>query len=138
MLDLTTLTKVIKSLGTALAELKRKKDDVYLKDACIKRFEYTYELSHKMLRRQLEVMAATPIDIVQLSFQQLIRTAAERGLIYNSWDVWHKYREARNKTSHTYDEAIANEILADIPVFHKEAKYLLKQLNKHNEPKRHK
>ena len=60
----------------------------------------------------------------------LIRTASERGLLDNGWDVWSTYRHARNLTSHTYDEKKAREVCIVIPKFTEDATFLLECLQK--------
>jgi hypothetical protein len=62
------------------------------------------------------------------SFPELIRTGSERGLLLSGWDVWKGYRTARGITSHTYDEARADQVFAVIPQFLQDARYLLAQL----------
>jgi hypothetical protein len=42
------------------------------------------------------------------------------------------YRDARNQTSHTYDEEKATDVASVIPGFYKDATYLLKQLRQRN------
>lgn len=84
-----------------------------------------------MLKRFLKNTAANPADIDGFSFQQLIRTGAERGLLANSRDHWSDYRLARNITSHSDNEAKALEVFARIPAFLNEAAYLLAQLQDH-------
>ncbi len=131
MLDLTSLENAVKSLKEALDEFN-KNQSPFVKDSCIQRFEYTYELSHKMLKRQLESMSASPSEVDQMSFPELIRTGAEKGLLLNSWDVWKIHRDARNITSHAYKEKKADKVFADIPAFYEEACYLLKTLQERN------
>jgi len=46
----------------------------------------------------------------------------------NSWDIWSVYRNARNLTSHIYNEKKAVEVCEVIPDFFKEAEYLFQQL----------
>jgi hypothetical protein len=55
--------------------------DEELRDATIQRFEYTYELAWKMLERHLEAVVPDPARIDTLSFRELMREGAERGLI---------------------------------------------------------
>lgn len=129
-LDLTSLEKAIYSLEQALLELTKQKDNSFIRDATIQRFEYTYELAHKMLKRYLEMTEASAQEIDEMSFPALIRTGAEKGLLQHSWDVWASYRVARNLTSHTYNEAKAKEVCQIIPDFLKEVQFLLKQLQK--------
>ncbi len=105
----------------------------YIRDACIKRFEYTYELSHKMLKRHLKMTASAPVEIDQLTFQGLIRLGYKQGLLLNSWDRWLVYRDNRNKTAHGYNEENALAIVAELENFVTEMEYVLQQLEKHTQ-----
>lgn len=131
-LDLSSLVKVVTSLEVALAAYQKNPADLFVRDASIQRFEYTYELCHKMLKRYLELTEPNAEDIDQMQFAQLIRTGSEKGLLLNGWDVWTKYRYARNLTSHTYNEDKAIEVCQIIPSFCKDAKFLLDKLNERN------
>ena len=77
-LNIGSLEKAILSLEAALARHDLIPDDDMVRDACIQRFEFTYELSHKMLKRFLEATSASPEEIDRLSFQDLVRTGSER------------------------------------------------------------
>ncbi|WP_103035602.1 HI0074 family nucleotidyltransferase substrate-binding subunit, partial [Castellaniella caeni] len=94
----------------------------------IQRFEFSYEISHKMLKRYLEMSSASPSVFDGMAFQDLIRTGNEQGLLLGDWPRWRTYREMRGKTSHTYDEKIALEVVQHIPAFLREARYLRDQL----------
>jgi nucleotidyltransferase substrate binding protein (TIGR01987 family) len=126
-IDVSSFEKALSSLEEALIEYDRSKS-VFVKDSCIQRFEYTYELAYKMLKRQLEAMSANPAEIDQMSFPELIRLGAERGLLANGWDEWKLFRDARNATSHAYNEKKANEVFARIPAFRDEAVVFLERL----------
>jgi hypothetical protein len=63
-----------------------------------------------------------------MSFADLIRSASEQGLLLGNWPTWKNYRDMRGKTSHTYDENLALEVVAEIPTFLDEARYLYQQL----------
>lgn len=128
ILDLSSLVKALGSLDEALCEYQKQSRNLFIRDATIQRFEYSYELSHKMLKRYLEMTESNAEEIDQMSFSNLIRTGAERGLLLNSWEAWSIYRNARNLTSHTYNENKAIEVCKTIPGFLKDAQYLLKQL----------
>ena len=132
ILDITSLEKTLITLGEALEEHKKARTNALIRDACIQRFEYSYELSHKMLKRHLEATSANAAEIDKMTFQDLIRTGSERGLLLHGWKEWRHYRELRGATSHTYDESKANQVLEKIPEFYTEAQYLLGQLQKHN------
>ena len=124
----------LSSLEKALDSLKRvlllEKDDV-VRDSAIQRFKYTYELSIKMLRRKLEDMAESSIEIEQMGFKPLIRTGAEKGLIDDPV-AWFGFREKRNITSHTYDEEKAELVYAILPSFADSASFVLNALKERN------
>lgn len=130
-LELSSFEKALASLDEALTEFDRTQSQ-FVKDACIQRFEYTYELAHKLLKRQLEAMSANPSEIDQMSFPDMIRSGAERGLLANGWDEWRRFRDARNATSHAYNEKKANEVFERIPAFRDEAAFLLARLQERN------
>lgn len=132
MLDLTSLSKALKTLKEALDEYDKDRRNDFVRDSCIQRFEYCYGLSTKMIRRHLEIASDEKAAIDEAAFPNLIRIAAEQGLLENSWDVWEKFREARNLTSHTYDEEKAKKVMAVIPDFYREAEALLTELKERN------
>ena len=127
-LDLSPLEKAVARLGEGLDRYQRDTSDTQIRDGLIQRFEFTYDLAHKMLRRTLAEASATPEEIDRMSFPTLIRTADEQGLLKSDWTVWHDYRDMRNITSHTYDEAKALEVAAHIPDFLEEARELTRRL----------
>jgi nucleotidyltransferase substrate binding protein (TIGR01987 family) len=126
-LDLTSFAKALASLEDALIEYARH-PNLYVRDACIQRFEYTYEVTWKMLKRYLEQNLPNPAEVDEMSFQNLIRAGSERGLLLNGWDRWLLYRQARGTTSHAYDEIKAMEVFKQIPAFVLDAKYFLDKL----------
>lgn len=131
-LDLSSLQNAILRLDEGIQRYYRNISDTQIRDGLIQRFEFTYELSHKMLKRFLESTSPSPAEIDALAFQDLIRTGNEQGLLLSDWAVWRKYREMRSKTSHTYDESIALQVVAEIPAFLNEAQYLIQQLQSRN------
>ena len=78
-----------------------------LRNSVIQCFEFTYELSWKMLKRYLEETEANPAEIDIGTFQNLIRLGNERALLRSDWYQWKTYRQARTDSSHTYDAAQA-------------------------------
>lgn len=128
LLDLTPLERAIDRLAEGWQRYQRDTTDTQIRDGLIQRFEFTYEISHKTLKRFLERTAANPAEFDAMSFQDLIRTANEQGLLLGAWPDWRRYREMRAKTSHTYDEAIALDVVSGIPAFLTEARHLRDQL----------
>ena len=127
-LDFSPLANAVARLDEGLARYLGDMSDAQIRDGLIQRFEFTYDLSHKMLRRALELAAANPEEIDRMSFPTLIRTGSEQGLLQGDWTVWRAYREMRNITSHTYDETKAQQVASAIPGFLDEARELLRRL----------
>ncbi len=134
MLDLSSFQSAIGQLETSLSYVNSQmaKEDVklgeQLRAASIQAFEFTYELTWKMLKRHLEMTEANPALIDEFSFQDLIRTGNERGLLLSDWEIWKVFRTARGTTSHTYNQVKAIEVAELIPDFLKEAQFLFKKL----------
>ena len=129
-LDLTPLINAVKRLEEGLARYQYDVSDIQIRDGLIQRFTFTYELSHKMLRRYLEAAAADPTEFDDADFQYLIRSANEQGLLLRAWPEWRRFREMRSKTSHTYDETVALKVVEGIPDFLDEARHLLAELQR--------
>jgi nucleotidyltransferase substrate binding protein (TIGR01987 family) len=127
-LDLGPLERAIQRLSEGEARYQQDASDTQIRDGLIQRFEFAYEISHKMLKRFLEATSANPAEFDDMSFQDLIRMGNERGLLLGGWPEWRNYRDMRAKTSHTYDEEIALEVVACIPYFQKEVAYLYGKL----------
>jgi nucleotidyltransferase substrate binding protein (TIGR01987 family) len=127
-LDLTPFNQVLVRLREGITRYARDPSDTQIRDGLIRRFVFTYEISHKMLRRYLKQASATPEEYDRIAFQDLIRAANEQGLPLGDWPQWKNYREMRSKTSHTYDESISMEVVAQIPAFLEEATYLRDQI----------
>ncbi|MCX2562025.1 nucleotidyltransferase substrate binding protein [Acetobacter farinalis] len=125
MLYLTPLERALDRLKEGWTRHLAQPDDEQLRDGLIQRFEFTYELSHKTLKRFLEANSASPEDYDRMGFPDMIRSANEAGLLKSAWPQWSVFRKMRNLTSHTYNEATARQVVANIPDFIAEAEFLL-------------
>lgn len=128
-LDFSSFEKAIHSLGRGIARTKNAPGDEELRDAVIQRFEYTYELAWKMMKRQMEQESPNPAELDRLSFKDLLREAAEKGIIADA-EAWLVYRDRRNITSHTYDEAEAKSVYEAALKFFDDVKAVLAELEK--------
>ena len=128
VLDLSPLSNAVDRLDEGIARYQTDTSDTQIRDGLIQRFEFTYEISHKMIKRYMEMASATPEQFDGMPFQDLIRSGNEQGLLLSDWPRWRTFRDMRSKTSHTYDEVKALEVVAEIPAFLREAKFLLGQL----------
>jgi nucleotidyltransferase substrate binding protein (TIGR01987 family) len=130
---MTLLVKPLKnafqSLMKAMTRANQDLTDLEIRDACIQRFEYTYELSIKCMKRYMESENPDPENIDQMNYRDFLRLAAEIGLI-KQVELWFTFRDARNKTSHAYDEQKAIEVFNIIPDFIIHVGYFLGKLEK--------
>lgn len=129
-LDTSSFEKALARLDEGLARYRQDTSDTQIRDGLIQRFEFTYEISHKTLKRYLESSSPTPAQYDLMPFQDLIRSANEQGLLLGDWSRWRTWRDMRSRTSHTYDESVALQVVAGIPEFLQEAKYLFDQIRR--------
>ena len=138
-LDLVPFEKALnafeRSIGVSKQYLSDKNSAADLKEALqagvIQHFEFCYELCWKMLKRQLERDVPTPESIDGLSYPELIREGAERGLI-DQVDKWLHYRRQRNITSHTYHQDKAVSVYNTALEFYVDARALFNSINTRN------
>jgi len=73
----------------------------------VKGFEFTFELSWKLLKDYLESKGFKDFhgskDTFKIAFQE--------GLISNG-EIWMEMIDSRNRSSHTYEESIAKQIIS--------------------------
>lgn len=95
---------------TGLAEVLKKPKDEFMRDSAIKRFELAFDLAWKTIKAFLEnkgLSCTSPVSCFKEAYRQ--------GLIEYD-DAWIKeFVETRNKTVHTYDEKLAEEVYATLP-----------------------
>ncbi len=136
-LNLNALEKAVFQLRKALeySTSNLAKQDIELfqqfRNSVIQCFEFTYELCCKMLERQLTLLLPASDTATKLAFNDLLREAAQYGLIDNP-ESWIQYRRERNITSHTYDDVLAQEVYEIAPSFFVDAKKLLAILQAKN------
>lgn len=75
----------------------------------IQAFEYTYELAWNTIKDFYEDQGETSIQGSRDAFQ----LAFKRGLIING-EIWMEMLKDRNRTSHTYNKEVADEIAENI------------------------
>ena len=138
-LDLTPLRRALASLARALdvvgdsawfdAQSPSVQDTLLA--GVIQNFEVVFELSIKMLRRQIERESDTPAQVDQLSFRDMLRVGGEKGLI-GDVEAWFHHRHMRNITSHTDDHAKARLVFHDSATLTQDASSLLAALEARN------
>lgn len=127
MLDLSPLERALAALDRGLTRFATTPEDEEVRDACIQRFEFTFELSWKMLKRRLQMDLPNAQELDSMTWRGLMRAGAEQGLI-DDIEAWLMYRERRNITSHTYDATKAAEVALVLPQFASAARDLFERL----------
>ena len=92
-----------------LEEALREPKTELIRDAAIKRFELAFDVSWKTIKAHLEeegLLCASPLACFREAFRQ--------GLL-DRHDTWAELVQTRNKTVHTYDERLAEEVYAALP-----------------------
>lgn len=135
MLDLTSFQHALEELEKAYAkacspEIKNDPEMFgFLRSTVIHNFEFTYELSHKFMRRFLDLYGPDRDDKEEYVFRTLLRLSHEYGLIAEV-EPWLDFRSKRNITSHTYDQVKADVVFSVMPEFLREARFLMNALDK--------
>ena len=133
-INLEPLAKALEQLQTSLryarSDLAASDKDLakQFRAAAIQAFEYTFEISIRMLRRRLETILPGP-EVERLPYRDMLRVAAEKNFIDNP-AAWFRFRAMRNNTSHSYDEIKAEQLAAMLPEFADQAAKLLNQLRR--------
>ena len=127
-IDLTSFENAINSLCDVINIYDSDKSNIYMRDSMIQRFEYTYSISLKIMKRYLKQSEISEDEINGMTFNDIIRRSNQYGILKSNLEVWDDYRQKRNMTSHTYNENVAKDVVAIIPAFKDEAKFILNKL----------
>lgn len=126
-LSVEALRLAIAALEQGLSEHEQYPQLLTVRDGVIQRFEIAMDVSRQILVRVLkEVFSIEEASARKDTF----REAAKLGLIADA-EAWLGHLAARNRTSHTYDSAIADQVFAHIPSFMPDARDLFKRLLRH-------
>ena len=126
--DISKFESAIQRLQEGLEGYRLDTSNTQMRDGLIQRFEFTYELAHRFLKRYLEFSSASPGQFNDMTFATIIRTANEQDLLLGNWPDWRKYRELRTRTTHNYEEQEAERVVNEIPRFIDEVLYLRDRL----------
>ena len=137
-LELNSLRKAVDSLERAIRvaqnNIKGPVDtdhEEVIRAGVIQNFELTYELCWKFMKRWLEGNASGAV-VDGVTMKELFRMAAERQLIADV-DPWFGYHRNRNRTTHTYEPSMANEVYESAVRFLGDARKLLEILEAKND-----
>lgn len=108
-----------------LDELASQETGKIVRDASIQRFEYSFEAVWKaaqaVLLDRFGMQASSPKPVIRASFENGLLTEEETRLALAMVDH-------RNLTSHTYNEALADEIHAALPAYRRIMRAWLERL----------
>ena len=138
-LELNSFHKALESYTNVLSRATDQKYmstlDAYtqtaVKAGVIQHFEFTYELCWKFMKRYLEYNLGKSY-VEGVARHELFRLAAENHLI-DDVEAWINYHKARNLTSHTYDERLADEVFEAGVTFIQDAQFLYEALKSRND-----
>ncbi len=114
-----------------LEEALARPEDPIVRDACIQRFEFTFEMAWKALQRYAQAEG-----LECLSPRDCFRTGFRLGLMDNNVR-WMAMVEDRNRTSHTYDEAAARAIYRALPEYRDLLRQLLQKVKEGEARRQH-
>lgn len=135
MLDITSLENAITQLETYYSystdqNLWTIKEEMFpaLRASAIQAYEFTFELTYKIIRRYLVLQRHDSEEVERWSYSEVIREAYSVGIIKGELEAWKDYRKFRATTSHAYDNTKAQDVYDQIPSFLSEAKFVAKAL----------
>ncbi|MGE3975806.1 MAG: HI0074 family nucleotidyltransferase substrate-binding subunit [Bdellovibrionales bacterium] len=117
MASLQEYEKALKALEIALTSPKTELN----RDAAIQRFKFCIELAWKTAKKLMQTASSVP--------KTMIREMADQQMISNP-EQWFSYIEARNLSSHTYKEDLAEKVYAVAGTFLPDGQSLLEKLKK--------
>ncbi len=121
-LDLTNIKNAVATLEEAInyynTDVEQPIKNMYA-DSCIQRFEYTYELSWKIMKKYLKLFFNKTEQ--ELTIKNIFRYTQGYGLI-KDWTKWVEYNDARNNTSHEYNLNKAQFVLTVLQTFLEDVK----------------
>ncbi len=119
---LDDLARAATALDEASLRYAATPSDALIRDGLIQRFEFSFELAWKTI----QAIAAEDGSMLR-SPKPALAHALQSGWAVDE-AIWFRMLEARNMTSHTYSESIAEELAREIPSFLEPLHGLIAQL----------
>ncbi len=124
-LQVEPLEKALDQLRTGLELAEKDPSNELLRDGVIQRFEFTFELSWKLLKRYLEIYGLERLDAY--TNKDFFRAGHEQAMIRDA-EPWLEYLKMRNLAAHVYNEEIAREVYQTARDLVQDAAFLLDKL----------
>ena len=90
--NITALENAENRLQEMLARYNKEHEDEAVRDSVIQRFEFTYSIALKTLRKYFIERAFVLEEVNQMSFNEMIRTASKLNLLVSNLEKWTVYR----------------------------------------------
>ncbi len=110
MTKLEALEKQYADILSRLAEVLAKPKDAVMRDSAIKRFEIAFDLAWKFVKTFLEEQKGSRCASPKECFRE-----AYRAKIIDYDEFWMSMTDWRNEAVHTYSEAFADKLYAELP-----------------------
>lgn len=127
-LYIAPLRRAVEQLDEGLRRSLLDPADSLVRDGLVHRFEFTYDLALKALRRCLSLASANAPAVAAMDVESLVALAHEQGLLPGGWPVWRTWFDLRAHTGHTDAEPMGPEVVAAVPRFLDEVSYLQRRL----------
>jgi len=118
------LTKLISAQESKNRLIGAELEDMYL-DLLVKRFEFTYEMSWKAIKRTLNMLGIEGVKSPRACFKEAFSQA-----MLADEAIWLDMIEMRNLSAHTYDESEIQQLEEKISAYIVAFKALLKELER--------
>lgn len=131
-IDTSHLRRLMETLEASLAMLRgcgpASLEYEVFRNAAVKGFELTQETCGALLRKAMKGFASGR-EIDAMSYKDLLRGAAKHGVISTEMaERWIVYRDKRNVLAHEYGQQFADDAIAVLPDFLKDAKAIVEIL----------
>ena len=123
-LYIASLERAIDRLDEGLRRYLLDPGDLLVRDGLIQRFEFSFDLAHKALRRCLTLATTDAKAVEAMEMSELIDLAHAQGVVPGDWPLWRVWHDLRAHTGHLDDEPMGPDVVAAIPRFLDELRYL--------------
>jgi hypothetical protein len=127
-LYIAPLARAIEGLDEGLRRCLLDPGDTLIRDGLIQRFEFSFDLAHKVLRHCLALASSEPKAVEAMDLPTLVGVAHEQGLVPGEWPLWRVWHDLRAHTGHSDDEPMGPDVVVAIPRFLDELRYLQRRL----------
>ena len=129
-IEISSLKNALDTVKESVDILKNNREEYLrtsLEDSLVKRFEYTLELSKKMMKKILKKFYDKPEE--ELTVNNIFRFMYGLNFISNT-ESWRNYHEKRNNTAHEYNLEKSRKLLELIPDFINDVEELINNIEK--------